>query len=254
MPTWNADQYLKFADERAQPCRDLVARIAVDGVRSIVDLGCGPGNSTRILAERWPTAQTIGVDDSVSMIDVARREQPKRLWAARDITQWASEEKGLFDVVFSNAALQWAPDHASLYPKLFDRVAPGGAFAVQIPSDVHSLPHRIMREVAPPDLKVKEWHAHPAAFYYDLVASHAARVEMWETDYYHVLPNAEAVVEWYKGTGLRPFLEALPTESDREQFLADYLKRIRAAYPIHPDGKIIFPFRRLFVVAYKDVR
>jgi trans-aconitate 2-methyltransferase len=251
MPTWNADQYLKFEEERTQPCRDLAARLPSHGVRSVVDLGSGPGNSTRILAERWPNARITGVDNSASMIDVARWEQPQHRWVVSDITRWSSEEHEQFDIVFSNAALQWVPDHAEVYPSLFARVAPGGAFAVQIPSDVHSLPHRMMREIAPPDLKVREWHAHPAGFYYDLLAPLSARVDMWETEYYHVMPNAEAIVEWYKGTGLRPFLESLTTDSDRAQFLAEYLKRIRTAYPPHVDGKVLFPFRRLLVIAYK---
>jgi trans-aconitate 2-methyltransferase len=251
MPSWNADQYLKFEEERTQPCRDLAARLPVESVRSIVDLGCGPGNSTRILAEKWPNARITGVDNSASMIDVARREQPEHQWVVSDITQWSADEREHFDAVFSNAALQWVPDHATLYPRLFARVAPGGSIAVQIPSDFNSLPHRLMREVASPDLKVKEWHAHSPGFYYDLLAPLSARVELWETEYQHVLPNADAIVEWYKGTGLRPFLEALTTDSDRTQFLAEYLKRIRAAYPLRPDGKVLFPFRRLFVMAYK---
>jgi trans-aconitate 2-methyltransferase len=253
MPTWNADQYLKFEEERTQPCRDLAARLPEGGVRSVVDLGCGTGNSSRILAQRWPDAKITGIDSSASMIGVARQEQPRHRWIASDIAEWASSERELFDIVFSNAALQWVPDHAAVYPKLFARVSPAGAFAVQIPSDFNSLPHRIMREVAPPNLNAKEWHAHPAAFYYDLLAPVAARVDMWETDYYHVLPNAEAIVEWYKGTGLRPFLEVLATESDREQFLAEYLKRIREAYLVHTDGKILFPFRRLFLIASNSV-
>ena len=222
----------------------------MEGVRSVVDLGCGPGNSTRILAEKWPKSRIAGVDNSASMIDVARREQPEHQWVVSDITQWASDEREHFDVVFSNAALQWVPDHATLYPRLFARVSSAGVFAVQIPSDFNSLPHRLMREIASPDMTVKEWHAHSPGFYYDLLAPLAARVDMWETEYHHVLANAEAIVEWYKGTGLRPFLESLATDSDREHFLAEYLKRIREAYPVRPDGRVLFPFRRLFVIAY----
>jgi len=251
MPTWNADQYLKFAEERTQPCRDLALRVAVRDVNAIVDLGSGPGNSTQILAERWPSAQITGVDNSASMIEVARREQPRHRWLVSDIVQWALQEREQFDVVFSNAALQWVPDHAALYPRLFARVASGGALAVQIPSDINSPPHRLMRELASCDMDVKEWHADPPSFYYDLLSPISARVDMWETEYHHVLPNAEAVVEWYKGTGLRPFLEALNTDAERESFLAEYLRRIRREYPIRSDGKVLFPFRRLFVVAYR---
>ena len=251
MPTWNADQYLKFADERTRPCRDLAARLPREGVESIVDLGCGPGNSTRILSEMWPRARIAGIDNSASMIDVARREQPEHRWVVSDITQWALDDREQFDLVFSNAALQWVPDHETLYPRLFARVGPGGIFAVQIPSDFNSLPHRLMREIASPDRKVKEWHANSPAFYYDLLAPLAAAIDMWETEYQHVLPNAEAIVEWYKGTGLRPFLDSLTADSARTEFLAEYLRKIRTAYPAHPGGKVLFPFRRLFLIAYK---
>ena len=251
MPTWNAHQYLKFAEERTQPCRDLAMRVSVTDMTAIIDLGCGPGNSTRVLAEHWPGARITGVDSSPSMIDVARDEQPQHRWLVSDITRWPLEEPEQYDLVFSNAALQWVPDHASLYPHLFARVAPRGALATQIPCDINSPPHRLMREIASPGLHVKEWHADPASFYYDLLAPISARVDMWETEYHHVLPNAEAVVDWYKGTGLRPFLEALQTDSERESFLAEYLERIRREYPLRSDGKVLFPFRRLFFIAYR---
>ena len=249
MPTWNADQYLKFADERTQPCRDLVARIRVVNVRSVIDLGCGPGNSTAVLAERWPDAGITGLDSSASMIDVARREQPAHRWIARDISEWAANETERFDIVFSNAALHWLPDHATLYPRLLARVRAGGALAVQIPADFDALPHRLMRELAPAGVQVKEWHSHEPAFYYDVLSPHAARVDVWQIEYQHVMPNADAIVEWYKGTGMRPFLEALETDAAREEFITEYSSRIRAAYPSRPDGKVLFPFRRLFVIA-----
>ena len=251
MPSWNAEQYLKFADERTRPCRDLVAAIDLRQVRRVIDLGCGPGNSTTVLSNRWPDAQVIGLDNATSMIDGARNSLPQHRWLVREIAEWAVTERDQFDVVFSNAALQWVPDHASLYPKLLDRVAAGGALAVQIPANFDALPHRLMRELAPPGLQVKEWHAHEPAFYYDVLAGHAGRVDIWRTEYQHVMPNADAIVEWYKGSGLRPFLEALPAEVEREKFLREYLERIRDAYPPRSDGRVLFPFLRLFVVAYK---
>jgi trans-aconitate 2-methyltransferase len=254
MPTWNADQYLKFAVERTQPCRDLVARIGAANVRSIIDLGCGPGNSTAVLAERWPEADITGLDSSASMIDVARREQPGRRWIARDISEWAADETGRFDIVFSNAALHWVPDHASLYPRLLARVRAGGVIAVQIPADFDALPHRLMRELGPMEMQVKEWHAHEPAFYYDLLAPHTERVDVWKVEYQHVMPDSDAIVEWYRGTGMRPFLEAFQTDADREKFIAEYSRRIRTAYPSRPDGKVLFPFLRLFVIATRRLR
>jgi trans-aconitate 2-methyltransferase len=249
MPSWNADQYLKFADERTQPCRDLAARIVAADVRSVIDLGCGPGNSTAVLAGHWPDAQITGLDSSPSMIDVARREQPSRRWIARDISEWAANETERFDIVFSNAALQWVPDHTSLYPRLLARVRDGGTLAVQIPDNFDSLPHRLMRELSPPGVVVKEWHSHEPAFYHDVLAPHAQRVDIWQIEYQHVMPNAEAIVEWYKGTGMRPFLEALESDAAREKFIVEYSSRIHAAYPPRPGGQVLFPFRRLFLTA-----
>lgn len=248
MPTWNADQYLKFADERIRPCKDLISHIGIASPKRIVDLGCGPGNSAAVLAERWPGAEITGVDTSPAMIDVARREQPARHWISADIREWASTEPAQFDLVFSNAALQWVPDHASVYPQLMKRVAAGGALAVQIPADFNAIPHQLMRELAP-RVKAKEWYSHEASFYYDVLAPCAGALDIWQTEYQHVLPDAGAIVEWYKGSGIRPFLEAMSTEAEREEFLASYEKKIRAVYPPRPDGKVLFPFRRLFVIA-----
>src|SRR3954469_5780921 len=174
MPTWNADQYLKFAEPRIRPCHDLINRIAASGlqtVRRIVDLGCGPGNSTAVLADRWPDAEICGVDNSAAMIDVARAEQPGRRWIFDDISKWAASEQTRFELVFSNAALQWVPEHASLFPRLLERVEPGGALAVQIPADFNALPHRLMRELAPTGAQAKEWFSHEPSFYYDVLAS-----------------------------------------------------------------------------------
>jgi trans-aconitate 2-methyltransferase len=250
MPTWNAHQYLKFADERIRPCKDLVSRIGIADPRRIVDLGCGPGNSATVLAERWPNADIAGVDNSSAMIDVARREQAGRNWIASDIWDWTRTEPSRFDLVFSNAALHWVPDHAALYPRLLGSVAEGGTLAVQIPADFNALPHQLMRELAPPNVHANEWHCHEPSFYYDVVAPHARVVDIWESVYQHVLPDSDAIVEWYKGSGMRPFLEAMTSDAQREEFMARYTQRIREAYPVRPDGKVLFPFRRLFLIAY----
>jgi trans-aconitate 2-methyltransferase len=254
MPTWNADQYLKFGEQRIRPCHDLldrVARASLQDAKRIIDLGCGPGNSTAELAERWPDAEISGLDNSAAMIEVARREQPHRRWIFDDISSWTANEKERFDIVFSNAALQWVPDHASLFPRLMERVAPGGALAIQIPADFNALPHRLMRELAPSGARAKEWFSHEPAFYYDVLAGGAAGVDIWEAIYQHLLATADDIVEWYKGSGLRPFLEAIPNETDRNRFMAEYKNKIGAAYPAQPDGKVLFPFRRLFIVAHR---
>jgi len=259
MSGWNPNQYLKFAEERTQPCRDLAARIAVSNVRRVIDLGCGPGNSTAVLHDLWPDAEFTGLDNSAEMIERARREHPLQRWIAGDIAEWAAASDSQYDVVFSNAAMQWVDDHASVYPRLLSRVAPGGALAIQIPGNIDALPHRLMREVAAtpqwsrwfPPGSVREWHHQEMEFYYDVLAPTAARLDLWATEYLHVLPDAGAIVEWYRGTGLRPFLELLETDAERQCFAADYLESLRPRFPPRAAGGVLFPFRRIFLIAYR---
>jgi len=259
MPDWNPNQYLKFTQERTQPCRDLAGRIAAPNVRCVIDLGCGPGNSTAVLRERWPDAQFTGLDSSAGMIERARQEQPGDRWIAGDIAQWAAGSDGAFDVVFSNAAMQWVDDHAAVYPQLLAHVAPGGALAIQIPGNIDALPHRLMREVAAspawsrwfPPGKVHEWHHHEMEFYFDTLAPAAARLDLWATEYLHILPDVQGIVEWYRGTGLRPFLEALETDAARDRFAADYLALLQPHYAPRAAGGVLFPFRRIFLIAYR---
>jgi trans-aconitate 2-methyltransferase len=248
MPSWNPAQYLKFSEERTRPCRDLAARIDVPHPQRVIDLGCGPGNSTEVLAERWPAAEITGLDSSPDMVAKARAAHPERRWITGEIVQWA-DSGDTYDIVFSNAALQWVPDHAVVFPKLLERT---GVLAVQIPGNWDGPAHRAMREIATGFCfarEVREWHSHDTAFYYDTLAPHAARLDLWETEYLHIMDSAEAIVEWYKGTGMRPFLAALDTDAERARFTAEYLDVIRAAYPQQRDGKVLFPFRRIFIVA-----
>jgi trans-aconitate 2-methyltransferase len=250
VPSWNPSQYLKFSEERTRPCRDLAARIDADP-RRIVDLGCGPGNSTEVLAERWPAADLTGLDSSPDMIAQARAAHPEWRWLAGEIAAWAAGTD-TFDLVFSNAALQWVPGHAFVFPQLLERAR---VFAMQVPGNPDGPSHRLMREVARQftfEKAVREWHSHDAAFYYDTLAPRAALLDLWETEYLHIMDSAEAIVEWYRGTGMRPFLEALSTDADRARFTADYLAAIRGAYPPQPDGKVLFPFRRIFLIAYRQ--
>jgi trans-aconitate 2-methyltransferase len=253
MPTWDASQYMKFNEQRTQPCRDLAARVALDTPRRIIDLGCGPGNSTQILAARWRDAGLTGLDNSAAMIAEARAQHPDRHWHAADIAEWAAGEDA-YDLVFSNAALQWLLDHARLFPRLMTHVNRGGALAVQMPGNWDSAAHRLMRNVAaqfPATENVREWFTHDLGFYYDVLSPHAARVDLWATEYIHVMDGPADIVEWYKGTGMRPFLDALPSTQDRERFLTVYLDAIREAYPAHEDGRVLFPFRRIFLLAYR---
>jgi trans-aconitate 2-methyltransferase len=263
VPTWNSDTYLEFANERTQPAVDLAARVAVESPKVVVDLGCGPGNSTAIAARRWPTARIVGIDNSPAMLAAARRDFPEWQWHESDITSWAqpgaaAEQAGSLDVLFSNAALQWVPKHETLIPQLFDRVATGGALAFQVPHNLEAPPQRHLRALAASTewrnrfTKTPiSWHVEPASFYYDTLAPRSKRVDMWFAEYAHILSGPEGVVEWYRGTGLRPFLDALPDESSREAFVRDYLVALTPDYPRRADEKILMFFRRLFVIAYR---
>jgi len=256
MPTWNSDQYLKFANERTQPAVDLAARIALENPRRIIDLGCGPGNSTAVLARRWPNSELTGLDSSPAMLTTAKRDFPNWTWVEGDIAAWRAE--AAFDVVFSNAALQWVPDHGRVLPNLLAQVAPGGALAMQIPANLSAAPHRLIRELAASPAwsnkfhtSPREWRPETAAFYYDTLAPLAMRLEIWETEYLHVLPDVAAIVEWYRGTGLRPWLDALASDAERAQFLEEYQAALEPAFPPQRNGRVLFPFRRLFVIAYR---
>jgi trans-aconitate 2-methyltransferase len=252
MPTWDAAQYLRFADERTRPCRDLVSRIPLEAPARVVDLGCGPGNSTAVLAKQWPRAHIIGVDSSPEMIERAKIDYPKQSWLVGDLAIWQSDEP--FDVVFSNAALQWVPDHVALLPALHSHVGPGGVLAVQMPGDPEAIPHRLLRELAASEKwrgrfskSVREWSVLAPENYYDILAPHAPRLDIWVTDYLHILPSVAAITDWYRGTGLRPYLDALGDES--AGFVDDFTAGLSRHYEPRADGRVIFPFRRLFLIA-----
>jgi trans-aconitate 2-methyltransferase len=259
MPSWNPEQYLKFGDERTRPCKDLVSRVEVWRPLRIIDLGCGPGNSAEVIAQRWPDAAITGLDSSPNMLESARAMRPEGEWRAGDIAEWAASPGERFDVVFSNAALQWLGHHDSLFPRLFEHVESGGALAIQVPGNYDGAANRIMREQAAsaswrrwfPEGRTRQWHTHDLSFYYDALAPHASRLDLWATEYWHSLPGAEGIIEWYKGTGLRPYLEAIDDMFERERFLAEYLEKIKPEFPLRRDGAVLFPFRRIFMVAYR---
>jgi len=252
---WSAAQYVKFEEERTRPVRDLVARITNIAVRRAADIGCGPGNSTEILRERYPDAEIVGVDGSADMIEAARKRLPEVGFVIADIaTAWGDAG---FDVVLANALIQWIPGHETLLPALIAKFNPGGSLAVQIPDNLDEPSHRLMREVAAHGpWAAKLAHAararearHGAEWYFQLLRAHGARVDVWRTTYFHLLSGgARAIVEWVKGTGLRPFLDPLDAP-EREDYLARYEAAIANAYPVEPDGTVLLPFPRLFFVA-----
>jgi trans-aconitate 2-methyltransferase len=256
MTQWNPDAYLKFQDERTQPSYDLAARVDLGSAKSVVDIGCGPGNSTRVLRERWPQAHITGLDSSPQMIAKARADFPQETWILADAATWETEDR--YDLVFSNAALQWIPGHEALVNKLFRLLNPGGALAVQVPANSDSPIYLAVDEVAgrEPYRTAMRGCAemltyHDAHVYYDLLSPQSPRVSLWQTTYYHVLASHQGLIDWYSSTGLRPYLERLPGVEQKRAFQEEILDACRAGYPQQRDGKILFPFKRLFFVAYR---
>jgi len=251
MTTWSDEQYLKFADERTRPARELLARVPLATATRVTDLGCGPGNSTALLRQRFPEAELVGLDSSAEMLARARRDLPGVHFVEADLASHRPEQPQ--DLLFANAVLQWLPDHETLLPALLARLAPGGVLAFQVPCNFEQPSHRLMRELPGPWApRVARVHVRArvetAAFYYDLLAPRVRSVDIWQTTYEHVLADPGAIVEWVKGTGLRPYLDAVD-EADRAGYLAAYTQAIDAAYPARADGKRLFSFPRLSVVA-----
>lgn len=254
-PSWDSREYLKFERERTLPCRDLVARIELVSPARIVDLGCGPGNSTAVLAERWPKARVVGVDNSEDMIATARKSHVNADWVLADMREWSSPAP--YDLVFSNAALQWVASHQTEVVRLFSMVATGGALAFQIPSGEGDWVRAIKMVAEAPAWRGRfsenmlDLHTHELGFYYDLLSPISRRVDLWQTQYVHILSGPEAVVEWTSGTALRPMIDRLTEKAARDSFVADYTLEITKSYHPRPDGKVLFPFLRRFVVAYR---
>jgi trans-aconitate 2-methyltransferase len=253
--SWSAAQYMKFEEERTRPVRDLVARIPNAEVLSAADIGCGPGNSTEVLRERYPRAHIVGVDSSPDMIEAARKRLPAIAFEVADIREWRAERP--LDVILANAVLQWLPGHETLLPALIARLKDGGSLAVQTPDNLDEPSHRLMRETAASG----PWAAklagaakaraerHGAEWYFRLLRAHGAHVDVWRTTYFHPLSGGSAaVVEWLKATGLRPFLDPLEA-GEREAYLSRYEAAIAEAYPAEADGTVLLPFPRLFFVA-----
>jgi trans-aconitate 2-methyltransferase len=253
--TWSAKQYVAFEDERTRPARDLLAALPPGDVRSAIDIGCGPGNSTQLLVERFSGATVRGVDSSADMIEAARQRLPQVQFDTVDIGSW--NDSGPFDVIFANAVLQWLPDHDTLLPSLVARLTEGGSLAIQMPDTLDQPSHRLMREVAADgpwasqlaDAAGQRTDIASASDYYSMLKPHCSRVDVWLTTYHHPLAQgASGVVEWFKGSGLRPFLQPL-NDTEKTQFLEQYLAAVEQAYPVLPDGSVLLPFPRLFIVA-----
>jgi len=248
---WDPDRYLTYADERGRPFLDLLARVPATEVDRVVDLGCGPGNLTRLLEERWPAADVVGLDSSPEMVARAREAATRVRFEVTDVREWEAESP--VDVLVSNATLQWVPGHLDLLPRLVGQVVPGGWFAFQVPGNFGEPSHVLLQELAADDRfrrhveGVARPDAHGPEVYLEALLGLGCRVDAWETTYLHVLQGEDPVFTWVSGTGARPVLQALP-EALREEFEVEYKRRLREAYPPGPHGTVL-PFRRVFVVA-----
>ena len=259
--SWSAAQYANFEDERTRPVRDLLAALPAIEARSVIDLGCGPGNSTEVLAAHFPNAAVRGLDSSPDMIAAARRRLPRVQFAIGGIQEWVDGDDrtdiGPFDVILANAVLHWVPEHAKLLPALVGRLPAGGGLAVQMPDNLDVPAHQLMREIAADGPWASTLAAASASraplgradWYYALLRPLCSRVDVWRTTYYHPLPGGAAgIVEWFKGSGLRPFLEPLDAAS-RAAYLERYTTAVARAYPALPDGSVLLPVPRLFLAA-----
>jgi trans-aconitate 2-methyltransferase len=251
--SWDPRQYSRFAGQRLRPALDLITRIPVEQPQTVVDLGCGTGNVTRILRSRWPGARITGVDGSPQMLAEAKKEQGGIVWEQSELGSWNPAEK--YDLVFSNAALHWLDDHPALFARLVGYIASGGVLAVQMPRNFAAPSHTLMHELAssPPwrDALARLLRPMPVlepAAYYGLLSPWVRTLDIWETEYLQILEGENPVAEWTKGTWLAPLLAAL-APSARAAFETEYRQRVAQAYPRQADGKTLFPFRRLFMVA-----
>ncbi len=255
MSDWNPALYDRFADERERPSRELLARVPLSDPKIIVDLGCGSGLSTAPLVERYPNAHVLGIDTSPAMLEKARVAVKSAEFAIGDVATWTPD--GPVDLLFANAVLQWVPDHPRLLPRLMSLLAPGGVLAVQVPDNLDEPSHRGMRQAA----GMGPWEAKLAAAdsarellpslveTYDLLDG-CRRIDLWTTTYQHVMDGHEAIVDWFRSTGLRPYLDPLDA-TEKAGFLDAYRERLAADYPVQHDGKVLLAFPRRFIVAVK---
>ena len=252
MTTWEPQTYLRYADIRFRAGLDLIARIPQAGYSTVYDLGCGTGHLTAILADRFPDARVMGVDSSSEMLEEAHRAFPKISWVKADITSWQPDRAP--DLIFSNAALQWVPNHEGLIVALVRMLSSGGVLAAQMPRHFESPSHLELRKV----VLESKWRRKleplllapvpPPETYWKWLSPHAADLDIWETIYLQVLHGENPVVDFMRGTALRPFLTAL-SEKEGAGFVEEFSKRMQAAYPSQSSGETLFPFRRIFLVA-----
>lgn len=260
MSDWQPGLYLEFGKERTQPSIDLAAKITVENPKRIIDVGCGPGNSSAVLKARWQNAEITGLDNSKSMIDEAKAKYPSINWVYADASGDLSG-LGKFDVAFSNAAIQWMPEQEKLLANLFGMLNKGGVFAAQIPCVMNMPVHIELTGLAESDKwkekfkdKASSYEIHAAEFYYDILCGLTSEIDLWETRYFHIMNTHADIVKWFSASGLRPYLDCLRDKAAREEFLSDYESALKKVYPKQADGRILFPFTRIFFTAVNTVK
>ncbi len=255
MANWNPDQYLKFSKERAQPAEDLLCRLDALQPGRVLDLGCGPGNSTFALKQHFPNADILGVDASGSMLQKAKKDHPELCFQECFLPQGLDDLSGSYDLIFSNACIHWIPEQEALLKAIFDKISDGGTLAVQIPyiqaAPFYKLLHALVEESWPELQSVHNFYNLQPEEYYDMISSLTHDFAIWQTTYFHVVSCPEGVIDWYRGSGLRPYLEKLSAE-EQKQFLAQLLSLIKENYPIQKNGTVILKMPRIFFTATKE--
>lgn len=257
MNDWNPDLYMQFGSERTQPSIDLIDRINLVKPKTIIDIGCGPGNSTQVLVNRWSKAKITGLDSSSAMIKQAKHDYPSQEWIVADALTYRSGIK--YDIVFSNAAIQWIPNHEDLLKKFHGMLSANGLIAIQIPlfwdmplgkiinNTAKDAPWKIQTEGVSDLFTIYDY-----SFYYDLLSELFTSIEIWETKYFHILDSHLSILKMIRSTGLKPYLEKLNSDSEKNQFEKEVLRKIENTYSKQKNGNVLLPFKRLFFIGYKS--
>lgn len=252
---WNPELYLRFTQERTQPAIDLLKRIDRAAPRKILDVGCGPGNSTQILVQRWPDAAVLGIDSSVAMIAKAQADYPQGNWAVMSALHLDYVNE--FDVIFSNAVIHWLPDHETLLNTLIQALTDNGVLAIQMPlyheMAVYALVETLYHNRFPASTfdSSRAFNFHSTDYYYDLLAQMPCRFSLWETSYVHVMPTHQQILEMIQSAGLKPYLDDIASDAQRVAFAQEVLQHLPTIYKSQPDGRVLFPFKRLFLLVGK---
>lgn len=252
---WNPELYLRFNKERTQPALDLLNRIDMATPRKVLDVGCGPGNSTQILVQRWPAAAILGIDSSVAMIAKAQADYPQAEWAVMDALHLTYVNE--FDVIFSNAVIHWLPDHETLLKNLIQALTDNGVLAIQMPlyheMPVYALVETLYQKRFPESSfdSSRAFNFHSADYYYDILARMPYPFALWETSYFHIMNSHQQILEMIQSAGLKPYLDEIPSEPQRVDFAHEVLHHLPAIYKSQPDGRVLFPFKRLFLLFSK---